>query len=108
MLLPPDFNFLNPDFPGADLIEKGLQDLDNNIESVESLLVMIGAPRLTSLGLVFKPLQLPDHPEMCLYRLLCTIYPRNTHAEYNALIQRLIRYESALDLQAGRRMRGYV
>lgn len=33
-------------FPGGDLIEKGLADLAASRETVESLLVSIGAPRL--------------------------------------------------------------
>ena len=32
--------------PGADLIRAGFADLANGIESKESLLVLIGAPRL--------------------------------------------------------------
>ena len=39
-----------PDLPGADLIERGLKDLDQGVTSVESLLVSIGAPRLRAVG----------------------------------------------------------
>jgi hypothetical protein len=37
---------VHPKLPGADLIERGLADLARGVESVESLLVSIGAPRL--------------------------------------------------------------
>ena len=36
--------------PGAEIIEKGLADLDAERETVESLLVSIGAPRLRRLA----------------------------------------------------------
>jgi len=39
------------DLPGADLVEQGVQDLAAGRESVEALLVSIGAPRLAAPGL---------------------------------------------------------
>ena len=42
---------VDPALPGADLIEAGLKDLQEQRESVASLLVAIGAPRLRHLGL---------------------------------------------------------
>ena len=38
------------EFPGAELVEKGLADLAEGAETVESLLVSVGAPRLRDLG----------------------------------------------------------
>ena len=38
------------EFPGAELVEKGLADLAEGTETVESLLVSVGAPRLRDLG----------------------------------------------------------
>ena len=37
--------------PGADLVVKGLHDLEAGTESIEALLVQVGAPKLRSLGL---------------------------------------------------------
>ena len=54
--------------PGADLIQIGLQDLLDGVESVPALLVPIGAPRLQRLGIVVPP---PfASPERRLYALL--------------------------------------
>ena len=39
------------DLPGSELIAKGIADLDRGRESIESLLVSIGAPRLAGLGI---------------------------------------------------------
>jgi hypothetical protein len=36
--------------PGADLVEAGIAELERGVESVEALLVSIGAPRLSRLG----------------------------------------------------------
>ncbi len=48
--------------PGRDLVVKGLRDLGKGIRSDEALLVSIGAPRLTALGIpVADPVKDADH-----------------------------------------------
>jgi len=37
--------------PGHELIEKGLADIEKGVETVESLLVGIGGPKLRRLGI---------------------------------------------------------
>jgi hypothetical protein len=81
--------------PGADLIEKGIADLERGIESEEALLVSVGAPRLAALGL---DLQAPfARPEHRLYELLSRTEPDAAHARYNALIRRLVSFERAAE-----------
>jgi hypothetical protein len=80
--------------PGADLIESGLADLAAGHETVAALLVAIGAPRLTLLG-VRVPAS-PDDPEHRLYALLARDDPDAAHSRYNALIRRLVSFERAL------------
>jgi hypothetical protein len=81
--------------PGEDLIEKGVEDLAAGVESVESLLVSIGAPRLRGLGVVVEnPFPTPEHR---LYELLSAEEPASAHSRYNALIRRLVSYESAAE-----------
>jgi hypothetical protein len=85
--------------PGQELIAAGLRDLERGAESVEALLVSIGAPRLASAGL-----PIPDAleaPELRLYRLLSVRYGDAAHSRYNALIRRLVSFERAA--AAGRR-----
>jgi hypothetical protein len=80
--------------PGGDLVERGLADLRSGVESVEALLVSIGAPRLRSLGVdVLSPL---DDPEHRLYALLAADQADSAHGRYNALIRRLVSFERAL------------
>jgi hypothetical protein len=80
--------------PGEGLVRQGLIDLRNGVESVEALLVSIGAPRLRVLGLDVAP-SLPD-PEHRLYAMLSRSSPDAAHSRYNALIRRLVSFERAL------------
>jgi hypothetical protein len=58
----------------------GLEDLAAGVESVESLLVSIGAPRLTGLGVaVENPFPSPEHR---LYKLLGEDEPDSAHSRY--------------------------
>ena len=80
--------------PGADLVEEGVSDLRAGRETVASLLVSIGAPRLRRLGM-----ELPFSfagPEHRLYGLLGLADPDSAHSRYNALIRRLVSFERAL------------
>jgi hypothetical protein len=81
--------------PGADLVADGLDDLAAGRESVPSLLVEIGAPRLRALG-VDVPAASGPLPEHRLYALLARDEPGSAHARYNALVRRLVSFERAL------------
>jgi hypothetical protein len=82
--------------PGEDLIEKGMRDLAGNKETIESLLVSIGAPRLRRAGLCV-PAGTFSSPEHRLYLKLAGIYGNGAHSKYNSLIRRLVSYERALE-----------
>jgi hypothetical protein len=81
--------------PGGDLVEKGQRDLQDRLETVEALLVSIGAPRLRGSGLRVAA-ALPD-AEHRLYEMLARIDPDSAHSRYNALLRRLTSFESALE-----------
>jgi hypothetical protein len=81
--------------PGAELVERGLADLDLGEESVESLLVSVGAPRLRRLGFaVDAPFA---EPEERLYLLLAREDGDDAHSRYNALVRRLVSFERAAE-----------
>jgi hypothetical protein len=80
--------------PGAELIDKGLADLARNEETVESLLVSIGSPKLRSLGVSVGSIF--ENPEHRLYALLGREHGNIAHGQYNALVRRLVSYERAL------------
>ena len=86
---------MEPDaLPGHELIEKGIDDLSRGVESISSLLVSIGSPRLRRLGLPI-PSKVISSPEHRLYELLSQSDPDSAHSRYNALIRRLVSYERA-------------
>jgi hypothetical protein len=79
--------------PGADLVQRGVEDLDAGRESAEALLISIGAPRLRSVGIeVSTPIGSPEHR---LYLLLSREKGDAAHSAYNALIRRLVSFERA-------------
>lgn len=81
--------------PGAELVEKGVADLAQGVASIESLLVSIGAPRLSRLGFRLPP-PLPS-AEHRLYELLAAEDADAAHSRYNALIRRLVSFERAAE-----------
>jgi hypothetical protein len=85
---------LHLDLPGSDLVAVGIADLESGVESVPALLVSIGAPRLSSLG-VTLPGTVPN-AERRLYELLGRDDPDAAHSRYNALVRRLVSFERAL------------
>ncbi len=83
------------DFPGGDLIVTGLDDLARGHETIPSLLVSIGAPRLLRLGYSI-PQGIPQ-PEHRLYAMLAFRDPDAAHSRYNAWVRRLVSFERAAE-----------
>jgi len=83
-------------FPGGDLVQEGLADLARGAETVPSLLVSIGAPRLRRIGLPVPGTVIPS-PEHRLYERLAETDPDSAHSRYNALVRRLVSFEDAAE-----------
>jgi hypothetical protein len=79
--------------PGGELVRAGIDDLERGAESIEALLVSIGAPRLRLAGLEI-PSPLPS-PELRLYERLLQEDADAAHSRYNALVRRLVSFERA-------------
>jgi len=90
--------------PGADVIRSGLADFAAGSESVASLLIQIGAPRLNWLGIIL-PTQPDLNADRRLYRLLVAQHGKEAHSQFNSLLRQLVSFERALErrLQARRR-----
>lgn len=78
--------------PGGDLVEQGLADLAAGIESIPSLLVSVGAPRLRALGIAVAG-EAFSKPEHRLYLRLAAEDANSAHSRYNALVRRLVSFE---------------
>jgi hypothetical protein len=90
--------------PGGDLIEKGLQDLACGKESIESLLVQIGTPRLRALNIEIPPNGCED-PDERLYDLLSERHGKEAHSKYNSLLRQLSSFARALEHRVFARQR---
>jgi hypothetical protein len=84
--------------PGAEIVERGIEDLERGVESEAALLVSIGAPRLKRAG-VEVPRTIAD-PEERLYELLARSDPDAAHSRFNALVRRLVSFERAAECVA--------
>ena len=82
--------------PGGELIAQGLRDLAAGVESIESLVVLTGAPRLRRLGFDV-PDDTPYYPEDRLYARLAAEHGDAAHSQYNALIRTLVSFERAAE-----------
>jgi hypothetical protein len=87
---------MNQLLPGQEIVEQGLKDLAHGKETIASLLVLIGAPRLRRLG-VPVPDSPTSRPEIRLYEKLAEAEPDSAHSRYNALVRRLVSYERAAE-----------
>ena len=82
--------------PGAELIRAGLRDIRDGVESIEALLVLVGAPRLRRIGFDV-PDDTPYFPEDRLYEKLAAEDSDSAHGRYNALIRQLVSFERAAE-----------
>lgn len=82
--------------PGEELIDQGIADLKDGLETVPSLLVSIGATRLKRAG-IDVPENTFDNPEHRLYFLLSDLYGNGAHSKYNSYIRRLVSFERAAE-----------
>lgn len=90
---------MSPDLtglPGAEIVNKGINDLATGTLSTEALLVSMAMPKLKFLGVNIDGDALED-PEMTLFRRLNAQDPDNGYRDYNALRRRLDRFCRALE-----------
>lgn len=75
---------------------KGLRDLEDGTESIEALLVRVGASKLRSYGLTVPLDASHTTPEHRLYARLEDMFGPAAHSRHNALVRRLVSFERAL------------
>lgn len=87
---------IDPTLPGADLVEKGIADLDRGEVTIEAWLVSIGAVRIRDASGIRVRGALAE-PEAGLYAALARENEDAAHSRYNALVRRLVSFERALE-----------
>lgn len=83
------------ELPGQDLVDAGVAHLREGRETVEALLVSVGARRLRAVG-IDVPEPFPS-AEIRLYELLRREHGDDAHGRYNALLRRLVSFERAAE-----------
>jgi hypothetical protein len=88
--------------PGEELVQKGISALARGELTEEALLVLIAAPRLSSLGI-----RIPGGPKVpnCEHRLYERLEERlgtGAHSAYNSLLRRIVSFEHALERERAR------
>src|SRR5258708_3278534 len=87
--------------PGGEILRNGLRDLQEGILSVDALLVLVAAPRLTRCGIRIPPISPPSaFPEHDLFRRLSFEHGPDAYRHYRSLLRRLVSLENALECQA--------
>jgi hypothetical protein len=82
-------------FPGGDLIAQGVQDLALQTESVDALLVSIGAPRLRAAGMELPQIVAAAERRLC--DRLAAEDCGTPHGQYNAFVRHLASFEHAVE-----------
>lgn len=93
--------FAHLGLPAADLVDKGLRDAAEDVESVESLLIAMTDTRLRREGVPVPTRAVPD-PEIRVYRLLEEEHGDLAHARYNALRRQIVSFADACHLAFNR------
>ena len=91
--------------PAEALIRAGLADLSAGRESIGSLLVQIGGPRLRGCGVPVPQLPDAESSDHRLYARLSATHGLEAHSQFNSLVRQLVSFERALERRvwAGRR-----
>ena len=87
--------------PGGEILRNGLRDLQAGVRSIDALLVLVAAPRLTRCGIRIpqtgSPSELPEHD---LFRRLSVDHGPEAYRHYRSLLRRLVSLENAMECQA--------
>ena len=84
--------------PGADLVIRGVRELDEAEPTECALLVLIAAPRLRRLGIeVSRRDDIPRPYEHQLYAKLEETHGKGAYSRYNSLLRRLVSFSHALE-----------
>ena len=87
--------------PGGEILRNGLRDLQDGVRSIDALLVLVAALRLTRCGIrIPHTSSTSELPEHALFRRLSVDHGPEAYRHYRSLLRRLVSLENALECQA--------
>ena len=83
--------------PGADLVQQGIEDLEQGRDTIAAALTQMAAPRLRTIGLEVPSTQSGRPAGHQLYELLAADDVATAHSRYNALVARMVSFARAAE-----------
>jgi hypothetical protein len=96
---------VDPNLPGAEIVEQALQDLDRHVESCAALALQVILPRLRLVDYPVPKLELDEAAELMLYQHLCEEGVPDPYSSYNAMLRRLYSFAAAVEAEYYRKRR---
>ncbi len=96
---------VDSDLPGAEIVERALDDLRCHQESSAAIALQVIAPRLRLIGHEVPRLALDDSAEISLYQRLATEQVLDPYSSYNAILRRLRSFAAAAEAKYYRELR---
>lgn len=89
-------------FPGADLVRKGVNDVNAQRDTVEAALALMAHDKLSAAGFALLDPPFSEPAGHRLYDLLSDEDRATAHSRYNALVARLTSFLDAVDHASAR------
>ncbi len=83
--------------PGADLVQQGIEDLEQGRDTIAAALTQMAAPRLRAIGLEVPRTRSGRPAGHQLYDLLAADDAAIAHSRYNALVARMVSFARAAE-----------
>lgn len=96
---------VDPDLPGAEIVDRAINDLEHNKGSSAAIALQVIAPRLRLMGFEVPTLALDESPELGLYRQLSNENVLDPYSSYNAILRRLYSFAAAVEAKHYRELR---
>lgn len=91
------------DFPGAEIVLPGVEDLARDRDTVDAAAVLVAATKLRNAGLnVPERTSTSEEPGHHLFQLLLDGDVLDPHSRYNAILRRVDSFARALERAAAR------
>lgn len=81
---------------GAEIVERGINDLERHEASSAAIALQVIAPRLRPMGYEEPTLSLEESPELALYRQLSNEHVLDPYSSYKAILRQIYSFTAAV------------